>query len=47
MNTNNTNKDALSQLKTPTIFYPLMGMVIIMIIVLFMVLFKVKLNLFQ
>ena len=39
-NTNNTN--VLPELKTPAVFYPLIGMIILMIIVLFMVLFKVN-----
>ena len=39
-NTNNTN--VLPELKTPSVFYPLMGMIIFMIIVLFLVLFKVN-----
>jgi hypothetical protein len=44
MNTNNTNNNTnvLPELKTPQVFYPLMGMIIILIIILFMVLFKVN-----
>ena len=44
MNTNNTNNNTnvLPELKTPGVFYPLMGMIIILIIILFMVLFKVN-----
>ena len=41
-NTNNTN--VLPELKTPSVFYPLMGMIIFMIIVLFLVLFKVNIS---
>jgi len=42
-NTNNTNNtNVLPQLKTPSEFYPLIGLIILMIILLFMVLFKVN-----
>ena len=43
MNTNtNNNTNVLPELKTPGVFYPLIGMIIILIIILFMVLFKVN-----
>ena len=35
------NKNTLSQFKTPKIFYPIIGIIIILIIVLFCILFKV------
>ena len=41
-NTNTNTNNVLPQLKTPKVFYPLIGMIILMIIVLFIVLFKVK-----
>ena len=40
-NTNNT-KNVLPDLKTPIVFYPLIGIIILMIIILFAVLFKIK-----
>ena len=44
MNTNNTNNNnnVLPELKNPMVFYPLIGMIIILIIILFMILFKVN-----
>jgi hypothetical protein len=42
MNTNTNTNDVLPQLKTPSVFYPLIGMIILMIIILFIFLFKVK-----
>ena len=44
MNTNNTNNNTnvLPEFKNPMVFYPLIGMIIILIIILFMILFKVN-----
>jgi hypothetical protein len=41
-NTNTNTNNVLPQLKTPGVFYPLIGMIILLIIVLFIFLFKVK-----